>query len=601
MKLNIQLFAAGVLVIGTEVDDKEFYKKIKEFESIKTPTIEINAELNTEQIQKEIIKAYSKLQEIKKTEVLDEEQISYAKRLLSYIEAANARIKDLGGREVIIPGLNDASKSLQEIEQISNKIELDKVEKQLRKVGNSINKIVSKVGRWALAVIGVRSAYSLVRRSISELSQTDDGLKARIDYVTWAIANTLKPLIEWVIKAIYNILGIVGGIVKLITGKNIFKKSGVKDFQKSLNSSNKTAKELRKTLAGFDEMNILNEDGSVGTKIPGSGGVNIPVDMPDLDELSNSWADKITKFGKKFKKWFLGGDYDNLGEALLEGVKKVPSNLYNLFKPVNSIVYNNVIKPIIDNLKVIKEYTRPMWEPMANGLKEAYTNTIKPTFEKIGNLISPLKNKLAEWKNEMLKMLAPFFNTIIDWINNTFGVFGIHIDRIEIDEKELTNDILKNMEEIAQKKIPPKQMMFEFAAETAKANASLSSFANNLKTKMQKAVDSINFKSMANGMLKLFEKIPGFPIATLKKNLKLAKGGIVNMPGRGIPYGGATIAEQRPEGIIPLTDSQQMALLGEAIGKYITINASITNTMNGRVISKELQKINAENDFAYNR
>ena len=82
---------------------------------------------------------------------------------------------------------------------------------------------------------------------------------------------------------------------------------------------------------------------------------------------------------------------------------------------------------------------------------------------------------------------------------------------------------------------------------------------------------------------------------------KLAVGGIINQPGRGVPYHNATIGERGAEAVVPLTDSQQMALLGEAIGKYITINANITNTMNGRVISKELQKIQNDSNFAYNR
>lgn len=82
---------------------------------------------------------------------------------------------------------------------------------------------------------------------------------------------------------------------------------------------------------------------------------------------------------------------------------------------------------------------------------------------------------------------------------------------------------------------------------------------------------------------------------------KLAVGGIVNRPGRGVPVGGAITGERGAEGVIPLTDSQQMALLGEAIGKYITVNASITNTMNGRVISRELQKVQNEDNFAFNR
>ncbi len=60
------------------------------------------------------------------------------------------------------------------------------------------------------------------------------------------------------------------------------------------------------------------------------------------------------------------------------------------------------------------------------------------------------------------------------------------------------------------------------------------------------------------------------------------------------------IGERGAEGVIPLTDSQAMETLGEAIGRYITITANITNTMNGRVISRQIQQIIANQDFAYN-
>ena len=82
---------------------------------------------------------------------------------------------------------------------------------------------------------------------------------------------------------------------------------------------------------------------------------------------------------------------------------------------------------------------------------------------------------------------------------------------------------------------------------------------------------------------------------------RLAVGGIVNMPNRGVQVGGAIAGEAGAEGVIPLTNSQAMETLGQAIGKYVTINANITNSMNGRVISRELKKVNASNDFAYNR
>lgn len=81
---------------------------------------------------------------------------------------------------------------------------------------------------------------------------------------------------------------------------------------------------------------------------------------------------------------------------------------------------------------------------------------------------------------------------------------------------------------------------------------------------------------------------------------KLAVGGIINMPGRGVPYNGAVIGERGAEAVVPLTDTQQMELLGATIGKYITVNANIVNTMNGRIISRELKQVQSEQDFAYN-
>lgn len=82
---------------------------------------------------------------------------------------------------------------------------------------------------------------------------------------------------------------------------------------------------------------------------------------------------------------------------------------------------------------------------------------------------------------------------------------------------------------------------------------------------------------------------------------RLAVGGIINQPGRGIPYHGAVIGERGAEAVVPLTDSQQMELLGQTIGRYITINANIPVNMNGRTISRELKQVISEQEFAFNQ
>ena len=134
------------------------------------------------------------------------------------------------------------------------------------------------------------------------------------------------------------------------------------------------------------------------------------------------------------------------------------------------------------------------------------------------------------------------------------------------------------------------------------ANNGILDIWNNLKSMVSRTWDiAVNYvtqggQSLWGNIRSLFGFAKGGVVVP-----KLASGGIINQPGRGVPIGSAVGGERGMEGVIPLTDSQQMALLGEAIGKYITINANITNTMNGRVISRELQKVQNESNFAYNR
>lgn len=157
-------------------------------------------------------------------------------------------------------------------------------------------------------------------------------------------------------------------------------------------------------------------------------------------------------------------------------------------------------------------------------------------------------------------------------------------------------DAVKNYEAF---KINDKKAKLVFSADITQASSSLTTLANNVANSIQNAFNRLDLKS---ALLNQISKLPNTIVGDVKKALGLARGGIINLPGPGVPLTNGVVGGERgAEGVIPLTDSQQMEILGEAIGKYITINASITNTMNGRVISREIQKINGENDFASNR
>jgi len=81
-----------------------------------------------------------------------------------------------------------------------------------------------------------------------------------------------------------------------------------------------------------------------------------------------------------------------------------------------------------------------------------------------------------------------------------------------------------------------------------------------------------------------------------------AKGGIINMPNKGVPVGlNAYAGESGREGIIPLTDTQQMELLGAEIGRHVVLNAVINNTMDGRLISRQVEQVRMQQAFQSNR
>ena len=83
---------------------------------------------------------------------------------------------------------------------------------------------------------------------------------------------------------------------------------------------------------------------------------------------------------------------------------------------------------------------------------------------------------------------------------------------------------------------------------------------------------------------------------------KLASGGIINRPGRGVPLGvgGAIGGERGREAVIPLTDSQQMALLGREIAKNVVITLNSVTEIDGRQLARVTAQVMNDMQFASN-
>lgn len=457
-----------------------------------------------------------------------------------------------------------------------NKADLTSIQNSIDKVGDSTSNVIKKVGKWALAVFGIRSAYMFVRNAMSTLSQYNEQIKNDVDYIRFAMASALQPLIQNLIKLVYTLLTYVNYIAQAWFGVNLFANASADAMSKSA----KSAEKMKKSLAGFDEMNVIS-DSSSGTN------ANVPsLDLSTLEDVPiPSWLQWIADN----KDIVIGGLLGIAG-----GLTAVHLGLSLIQGLGIGLILAGVALAIQGLINYLKD---PTWENfgtmllgigiIAGGVLlifggfPALIALIVGAIVALGIAIYKNWDKIVQFTKELVQKIKDAFGTAINWIKEKFNGMVSFFSNL------------------------------------------ISKIVGLFKTIGTKVGDAIGgaFKAVVNGVLKAIENILNFPINSINKlinvinkvpginignlptfNLpRLAVGGIVNMPGRGVPIGGAITGEAGAEGVIPLTDSQAMETLGQAIGKYITINANITNTMNGRVISRELQKVNSSSDFAFNR
>lgn len=194
------------------------------------------------------------------------------------IEKVTAKLAKIKGKQA------ENNTKMQEFKDKIEAIKIGKVENQVNNIGRALQNQIGKIGKMATAVIGVRTAYNAVRSAISMVSQYNSQVSTDLEYMRYCIANALAPVVQKLVQLLYTALSYINAITTAWFGINLFSKSSAKNFSKmqsSASSTAKSAKEIQKSLQGFDEMNVLSDSSSTGTDAGGAG-----VDTPSMD-LSN--------------------------------------------------------------------------------------------------------------------------------------------------------------------------------------------------------------------------------------------------------------------------------------------------------------------------
>ena len=553
----------GWITVGTKLDTKDFDSQIKE------------VQYELEQVEYEL----SKKKELK----LDSRTVSEYE---AKAEKLNNRLIDLRKRQ----------------EEL-NRVGLQKAQLSMEKISESTGSVIKKVGRWALAIFSVRTAYGAIRNAMSTLSQYNENLETQLNSIKIILATALEPIITRIISLVNTLLSYINYIAKAWFNVDLFANASAKAMQKSAGSAEK----MRKTMAGFDEMNVISD-----TSSSAGGGSGVGFETPE-DVPIPSWIKWIAD-----NKDLVIGGIIGIGTAIaglkliqlfggLQNIGSILSTIWGLIKPIFAFIGANasIIGGIISivgglaiAIKGVIDYIKdPTWENfgkilagvgiIAGGVLlifggiPALVTLIIGAIVALGLAIYKNWDKIKEWTLNLVQSIKEWFGEAVQWVKDKF------------------NSIVSFFSNL------------------------ISKIVNLFKTIGTKVGNAIGgaFKSVINGVLKAIENILNFPINSINKLInvinkvpginisklptfslpRLAVGGVVNMPGRGINYGNANIGERGAEGVIPLTNSQMMAQLGEAIGKYVNINATFPVYVGNRQIAREIKKISADSDFAFNR
>ena len=482
-----------------------------------------------------------------------------------------------------------------------------------------------------------------LRRASSDLASYDQQYATNLEYIRYALTQMIAPVLRWIVQMAATLLGYINAIMQGWFGINLFSRGSAKNFQKmkaGASGVSKAVKEIKKQLAGFDEINMLTDQSDTGTSA-GAGGVGMPsFDLSAMQGDVPPWL-----------QWII--DNRDLILSILAGIAAGLLAIKLVAIGIQGLGIGVMVAGIVYTIQSLLKYLKdPSWENFGKviqgigiaivglgilignvplivaGAIVLIVGTIIKYWEQIKGFLQGgidwLKGK-SDWVHQMFgDTIGNIYDTfvenlqlILNWFDMTFtNIKRIFDGLIQFIKGVFTGDWQMAWEGV--KKIFG--AIWDWIKNTLKTVLQIA--WNTVKGVASRVGETISnvFKAIVNGVLSGVERVlnspiravnrligvinavPGINLSTLPTfNLpRLKVGGIINMPNKGTLVGGAIAGESGREGVLPLTDQQAMTELGREIGRHVLVNLTNITQMNGRVIGRELKQVQSEQEFAFN-
>lgn len=291
--------------------------------------------------------------------------------------------------------------------------------------------------RYSFVLNATKNAQGDFARTSNNWANQVRILKEQFKELAGIIGNgllkVLQPLIILLNKVLSSAISVANALSQAFGGKKIKESStsvsnmasgmgdiasGAEDTSSGLDSADKSAKKLKKTLAGFDQLNVLSTSDSGSTSGAGGGGGDITglanASYISTEEEVQSGVSKADEYFKQvseiYHKWFdnlpkLKINFDK--EQAIEDIKGIGLDVLNTISGLGSFVITiginlandlDIGKLANDFISLVKSVT---------GLASSLTDVLVPAFEKLYDIgLKPVVEWIGEKVHDAFKTLS---------------------------------------------------------------------------------------------------------------------------------------------------------------------------------------------------
>ena len=288
------------------------------------------------------------------------------------------------------------------------------------------------------------------------------------------LIKILTPMVKALNQMLASLISIGNAIVKVFGGKTTNNMattikdsaSSAGDLDAGLGDANESAKKLSRTIAGFDELNVLNpkeeekkpDSGNTGSDIGAGNIADFKVDetqtegvktrleqfVKDCQEILNKWQSTIPKLEINFDTEKAKNNLQNIGKNLLDIIAGWGSFIITIGIDIaNDLDIGRLGNDVLGLVDAFTELVSSITGAVVPALENFYNIGLSPLVQAIGNVA----DSMLTWATGILKSWSDWFITNQDNIaqlGTTLGEIVEPISSIVGKILEVSWDILAN-------------------------------------------------------------------------------------------------------------------------------------------------------------